>query len=333
MILLTGGLGFIGSHMAAILISAGRPFVILDNLSNSHIDVLERLQQLAGTTPLHFVQGDIRDPMALKQLFESYPITAVIHFAGLKAVSESIQKPLEYYDNNVLGMICLIKAMRDHNVYNIVFSSSAAVYGIPEQLPITESAATRPTTPYGESKLAGEQLLNALTLSDSRWKVVNLRYFNPTGAHPSGLLGENPRGIPMNLMPYLLQVATGQREFLSIYGGDYNTPDGTCVRDYLHVVDLVEGHLAALDYLEQQSTGFSLSLNLGRGAGISVLEMHRAFETAVGRELPYQIMPRRQGDTDQLFANPNLAQQTLGWQATRPVQAMCTDLWRYASSI
>ena len=333
MILLTGGLGFIGSHMAAILISAGRPFVILDNLSNSHIDVLERLQQLAGTTPLHFVQGDIRDPMALKQLFESYPITAVIHFAGLKAVSESIQKPLEYYDNNVLGMICLIKAMRDHNVYNIVFSSSAAVYGIPEQLPITESAATRPTTPYGESKLAGEQLLNALTLSDSRWKVVNLRYFNPTGAHPSGLLGENPRGIPMNLMPYLLQVATGQREFLSIYGGDYNTPDGTCVRDYLHVVDLVEGHLAALDYLEQQSTGFSLSLNLGRGAGISVLEMHRAFETAVGRELPYQIMPRRQGDTVQLYAEPAKARQLLCWQATRPVQAMCTDLWRYASSI
>lgn len=333
MILLTGGLGFIGSHMAAILISAGHPFVVFDNLSNSHLDVLQQLQKLAGATTLDFVQGDIRDPIALQQLFECYPITSVIHFAGLKAVSESIQKPLEYYDNNVLGMICLVKSMRDHGVYNIVFSSSAAVYGIPDQLPITESAAKRPTTPYGESKLAGEQLLNALTLSDSRWKVINLRYFNPTGAHPSGLLGENPRGTPMNLMPYLLQVATGKREFLSIYGNDYSTSDGTCIRDYLHVMDLVEGHLAGLHYLEQQPTGFSLSLNLGRGAGISVLEMHHAFESAVGRKLPYRIMQRRQGDTDQLYAEPSLAQQVLGWQATRSVETMCNDLWRYASSI
>lgn len=332
MILLTGGLGFIGSHMAATLISAGHPFVIFDNLSNSHLDVVDRLQKLAGAIPINFVQGDIRNPIALQQLFEHYPVTSVIHFAGLKAVSESIQKPLDYYDNNVLGMIFLIKAMLNFGVYNIVFSSSAAVYGTPEQLPITESAVTLPTTPYGESKLAGEQLLNAMVQSDSRWKVVNLRYFNPTGAHPSGLLGENPRGTPMNLMPYLLQVATGKREFLSVYGNDYNTSDGTCIRDYLHVMDLAEGHLAALNYLQQQPDGFSLSLNLGRGAGVSVLEMHHAFETAVGRELPYRIMPRRQGDTDQLFAEPSMAQQALGWKATRSVEIMCTDLWRYAST-
>ena len=329
--LVTGGLGFIGSHTVVELINNDHEVVIADNLINSKLEVLDKIYEITGVKP-NFFQIDVTDEAKVKDIFLNHKLDGVIHFAGLKAVSESIQKPLDYYDNNVLGMIFLIKAMLNFGVYNIVFSSSAAVYGTPEQLPITESAVTLPTTPYGESKLAGEQLLNAMVQSDSRWKVVNLRYFNPTGAHPSGLLGENPRGTPMNLMPYLLQVATGKREFLSVYGNDYNTSDGTCIRDYLHVMDLAEGHLAALNYLQQQPDGFSLSLNLGRGAGVSVLEMHHAFETAVGRELPYRIMPRRQGDTDQLFAEPSMAQQALGWKATRSVEIMCTDLWRYAST-
>lgn len=328
MILLTGGLGFIGSHMAALLIEKGEDFVIVDNLSNARVDVLSALEKMAGRQLL-FVKADIRDPIAINDIFCQYPISSVIHFAGLKSVNESIKKPIFYYDVNVAGTISLVQIMQQHQVFDMVFSSSAAIYGTPEQLPIVESSPKKPNTPYGETKWMCEQFLASVVQSDSRWRVVNLRYFNPIGAHPSGLIGENPLGVPMNLMPYLAQVVAKQRECLSVFGGDYPTPDGTCIRDYLHVMDLVKGHWSALKYLLCQPQGLNLALNLGRGCGISILEFISAFEKTTGQRVPFQIVERRQGDTAMLYASAKQAEQLLNWRTQLDMTEMCRSSWYF----
>ena len=329
MILVTGGTGYIGSHTCVALAQAAHDIVILDNLSNSQESVLDRLEILCGTRP-QFVHGDVRDAALLDRIFAGHPIRAVIHFAGLKAVGESVEKPLEYYDNNVHGTLELLAAMRRAGVKTLVFSSSATVYGDPASVPIREDFPRAATNPYGRSKLIIEDLLADLYHAEPDWRMARLRYFNPVGAHESGQIGENPQGIPNNLMPYMAQVATGQREFLNVFGNDYPTRDGTGIRDYLHVMDLAEGHLAALNYLNDK--GGLLTVNLGTGQGCSVLEMIKAFEHASGRRVPYRFAPRRPGDIAQCWADPTRASQLLGWKATRGLDTMCADAWRWQLS-
>ena len=330
MILVTGGTGYIGSHTCVALLQAGRDALLLDNLCNSQADVVDRLATLCGRRP-EFVVADVRDAAALDEVFDRHTIRAVIHFAGLKAVGESVAQPIEYYDNNVHGTLQLIAAMRRASVKTLVFSSSATVYGNPATLPIREDFPRSATNPYGRSKLIVEDILADLSSAEPDWRIARLRYFNPVGAHSSGLIGEAPQGTPNNLMPYIAQVATGQRASLNIWGNDWPTPDGTGVRDYIHVVDLAAGHLAALDYLEKHAG--LLTVNLGTGRGYSVLEMVRAFEQASGRPIPYNVAPRRQGDIAQCWADPTLARQLLGWQARRGVDEMCADAWRWQQSV
>jgi UDP-glucose 4-epimerase len=327
-VLLTGGAGYIGSHTAVECLAAGHEVVVFDNLSNSSVKSLERVAQIAGKA-VDFVQGDIRDRAALRELFARHAIDAVVHFAGLKAVGESVEKPLRYYDNNIAGSIALFETMAAAGVKSVVFSSSATVYGDPASVPITEDFPLSATNPYGGSKLFIETMLRDVAHADAGWKVALLRYFNPVGAHASGLIGEDPRGIPNNLMPYIAQVAVGRRAQLSVFGGDYPTPDGTGVRDYIHVVDLARGHVAALNKLAGL-TGVH-TWNLGTGRGVSVLEMVRAFEAASGKKVPYQIVARRAGDVAQCWADPARAAADLGWRAEYDLARMCADAWRWQS--
>jgi UDP-glucose 4-epimerase len=331
MILLTGGLGYLGSHMTAQMIELGHDVVLIDNLSNSKITVLDRLVKLTGRT-LPFVQIDVRDKVALRQVFSQYPIQQVVHFAGSKSVNESIQQPLDYYDNNVNGLISLLHIMKEAKVQTLVFSSTAAIYGEPEALPIAEDARQAPITPYGRSKQICEQILQDLSDAESGWRIAVLRYFNPAGAHTSGIIGEVPNGIPNNLVPYIAQVARGERPFLQIFGDDYNTVDGTGVRDFIHVQDLIEGHTKALSWLATQTQAFEI-LNLGRGEGVSVKQMLDAFSKAVGRELPYQVVARREGDSASVYADASYANTLLNWQATRSVDEMATDTWRFYENL
>lgn len=327
-VLLTGAAGYIASHTWLALQSAGFRVVGLDDFSNSSPEVLNRLQRLSGGAPV-FERADVGDEAALEALFARHPIDAVVHFAAFKAVGESVEKPLEYYRNNVGGLVALARTMQRHGCRSIVFSSSATVYGQPERLPITEDAPLSATNPYGATKLIGENLLRDLERADPQWRIALLRYFNPIGAHESGLIGEAPQGVPNNLMPYLTQVAIGQREHLRVFGDDYDTPDGTGVRDYIHVLDLADGHAAALRHL-LDGRG-SLTLNLGTGRGHSVLEVLRAFERASGREVPHVVMPRRAGDVAAMYADVTRARTVLGWQARRDIDAMCVDAWRWQS--
>ena len=327
MILVTGGAGYIGSHTCVALAAAGEPVLVLDNFCNSRAGVLARVGQITGAVP-QLVEGDVRDAALLQALFERHPIKAVIHFAALKAVGESVREPLRYYDNNVAGTVALLGAMQAAGVRSLVFSSSATVYGEPATVPIREDFPLSATNPYGWSKLMMEQVLADVDAAEpGQWRIARLRYFNPVGAHESGLIGEDPQDVPNNLLPYVAQVAAGQRERLSIYGNDYPTPDGTGVRDYIHVSDLAQGHVAALRYLEQHPG--LLTVNLGTGRPVSVLEMVRAFEQASGRAVPYQVVARRPGDVAQCWADPTLAQQLLGWRAHHGVERMCEDAWRW----
>ena len=325
MILVTGGAGYIGSHTCLQLLAAGHELVVLDNLSNSQPEALQRVQKLTGRQ-LQLVEGDIRDETMLDAVFR-YPISAVIHFAGLKAVGESVAEPLRYYDNNVAGTLSLLKAMKKHGCKTLVFSSSATVYGDPASVPIREHFPLSATNPYGRSKLMIEDMLRDLAHAEPDWRMAILRYFNPVGAHDSGQIGENPNGIPNNLMPFITQVAVGKRAQLSVFGNDYATHDGTGVRDYIHVVDLARGHLCALDKLQQQAG--LLTVNLGTGQGYSVLDMVKAFEQASGRTIAYTITPRRPGDVAACYADPAQAEQLLGWRAEKTLADMCADSWRW----
>ncbi|AYC31464.1 UDP-glucose 4-epimerase GalE [Pseudomonas cavernae] len=328
-ILVTGGAGYIGSHTTLALLEAGFEVVVLDNLCNSSPESLRRVEQICGKAPV-FIQGDIRDRELLDDLFSQHRIGAVLQFAGLKAVGESVQKPLDYYDNNVSGSVTLCQAMAQAGVFRLVFSSSATVYGEPAQMPIREDFPTGvPTNPYGRSKLMVEELLKDLAHSNPRWSIALLRYFNPVGAHQSGLIGEDPNGIPNNLLPYVSQVAIGKLAQLSVFGDDYPTPDGTGVRDYIHVLDLAAGHLKALQAISQKA-GLNI-WNLGTGTGYSVLEMIRAFELASGQAVPYQIVARRPGDIAECWADPAKAALELGWKAERGLEAMMADTWRWQS--
>lgn len=329
MILVTGGAGYIGTHAVLELLQAGHEVLVLDDLCNGSKVALDRVEQLAGRT-LQFVKGDVRNRSLLKALFASYPITSVLHLAGLKAVGESVREPLRYYETNVSGSIALCQAMAEAGVFKLVFSSSATVYGDSPRMPITENCPTGlPASPYGQSKLMAENVLKGLAESDPRWSIALLRYFNPIGAHESGLIGEDPNGIPNNLLPYMLQVAVGRRQQLNIYGADYPTPDGTGVRDYIHVVDLAKGHLKALERLEQVH-GVS-TWNLGTGRGYSVRQMITAFEEVIGRPLPHVLKARRPGDIAQCWSDPSKARDDLGWEAQRDLLAMLTDAWRWQS--
>lgn len=329
-VLLTGGCGYIGSHVCAELLGRGFAVSCYDNLANSSTEAIDRVSIIAGNTTRVF-QGDIRFKDSLRHALHQSKAQAVLHFAGLKAVGESVADPLAYYDNNVGGTICLLEAMREVGVSTLVFSSSATVYGIPQRLPLAEDHARSTTSPYGRTKLIVEDILEDLYASDNSWRIARLRYFNPVGAHPSGLIGEDPRGTPNNLMPYICQVATGRRGKLSVYGADYPTPDGTGIRDYIHVQDLAAGHLAALDYLLRRKGGEFLTANLGTGRGFSVLEMVHAFEKVTGQRLPYEIVARRPGDVPACYADATLASSLLGWQATRGLEEMCADAWRWQS--
>ena len=329
-ILVTGGAGYIGSHTCIELISAGYDVVVVDNLCNSCKEALDRVEKIVGKT-IKFYEADIRDAEAMKNIFEEEDIDAVIHFAGLKSVGESVAKPLEYYDNNIAGTLVLCDAMRNAGVKNIIFSSSATVYGDPAFVPITEECPKgQCTNPYGWSKSMLEQILTDLHTADSEWNVVLLRYFNPVGAHKSGTIGENPKGIPNNLMPYITQVAVGKLECLGVFGDDYDTPDGTGVRDYIHVVDLALGHVKALKKIEEKA-GVKV-YNLGTGNGYSVLDMVKAFGKACGKEIPYQIKARRPGDIASCYADPTKAKEELGWVAERGLDEMCEDSWRWQSN-
>ena len=328
-ILVTGGAGYIGSLTCVQLLAAGHVPVLLDNLHNAKAAVVDRIAQVAGTRPV-FVRGDVRDRALLERLLREHAIDAVIHFAGLKAVGESVAQPLSYYDVNVHGTLVLLAAMRATGVKTLVFSSSATVYGDAQVMPLREDAPTSATNPYGRSKLMVEQVLADVATSEPGWSLTALRYFNPVGAHPSGRLGEDPQGVPNNLMPFIAQVAVGRREFLSVYGKDYPTPDGTGVRDYIHVMDLADGHLAALDHGHGRA-GLHV-FNLGTGSGVSVRQMLAAFGAACGRELPHRIAPRRPGDVAACWADPAKAQAELGWRAVRDLQAMCEDTWRWQSA-
>jgi UDP-glucose 4-epimerase len=325
-ILVTGGTGYIGSHTCVELLAAGHDVVVVDNLSNSRQAVGEQVRRISGRDFV-FVEADIRDRAAMAAVFAAHAIDAVVHFAGLKAVGESVAQPLRYYDNNVNGSLVLFETMQAAGVKTLVFSSSATVYGDPASVPILEHFPLSATNPYGRSKLMIEEMLRDLALADPDWRIALLRYFNPVGAHDSGLIGEEPNGIPNNLVPYIAQVADGRRAALSVYGGDYPTPDGTGVRDYIHVVDLAVGHVKTLAKLA--TAPGVLTYNLGTGRGNSVLEMVRAFEQACGKPIPYNIVARRPGDIASCYADPSLARDELGWSADRDVAQMCADAWRY----
>ncbi|MBG9390080.1 UDP-glucose 4-epimerase GalE [Caenimonas aquaedulcis] len=327
-ILLTGGAGYIGSHTCVALAHAGYTPVILDNFSNSHPGVLERLHRIIGK-PVACEEGDVLDTKLVEAVMRKHQIAGVVHFAGDKAVGESVAKPLKYFRNNIGGAMSLVEAMQATGCHTLVFSSSATVYGDPASVPIREDFPRGHTNPYGHTKLVIEDMLTAIAAAEPAWRVAILRYFNPVGAHESGLIGEDPSGVPNNLMPFVSQVALGKRAHLQVFGDDYPTPDGTGVRDYIHVIDLAEGHVAALKALME--TGKSLAVNLGTGRGHSVLELVRAFEAASGRPVPYQIAPRRAGDVAQCYADPALAQSLLGWRASRTLEQMCADSWRWQS--
>lgn len=332
MILITGGAGYVGTHTLIELSNADYDYVVYDNLCNASYDALKRVEKVTGKSVV-FVRGDIRDKEKLQEVFESYAIDAVIHFAGLKAVGESVEKPLEYYDNNVNGTLVLLDVMRKKGCKTLVFSSSATVYGEPKTMPIREDFPTGDVTnPYGRTKYFIEEILKDLYNSDNSWKIAILRYFNPVGAHESGLIGEDPKGIPNNLMPYIAQVASGKLEKLRVFGGDYPTKDGTGVRDYIHVVDLALGHLKAIEYLAQKNPQHNpLIVNLGTGQGYSVLEMLEAYEKATKKELAYEIVGRREGDIAECYADPSFAKKIIGWSATRGVEQMCESVAKWVS--
>ncbi len=327
-VLVTGGAGYIGSHTVVLLIEAGHEVVIFDNFSNASKESVTRVEQIVGKK-IDVIEGDIRSEDNLKHVFDTHAIDAVIHFAGLKAVGESVEKPLEYYDNNVNGTVTLCRVMQQYGCKSIIFSSSATVYGDPATTPIKEDFPTSATNPYGRSKLFIEEILRDVYGSDNSWKIVLLRYFNPVGAHPSGLIGEDPNGIPNNLMPFIAQTAVGKRKILRVFGNDYPTKDGTGVRDYIHVMDLAAGHVKALEKL----TGFNevMTINLGTGTGYSVLEMVKAFEAASGKLVPYTIAPRRAGDIAICYADPSYAKKVLEWEAIYGIEKMCEDSWRWQS--
>lgn len=328
-ILVTGGAGYIGSHTVILLIEAGYEVVIFDNFCNASKESIRRVEKIVAQK-ITIVEGDVRNKEDLHNVFNSHNIEAVIHFAGLKAVGESVEKPLKYYDNNVNGTAVLCEVMAEHGCRSIVFSSSATVYGDPHTTPILENFPLSATNPYGRSKLFVEEILRDLYISDNAWKIVLLRYFNPVGAHQSGTIGEDPNGIPNNLMPFIAQTAVGKRASLSVFGGDYNTPDGTGVRDYIHVMDLADGHVKALDKIAKISD--VLTVNLGTGNGYSVLDMVKAFEQASGKKVPYEIVTRRAGDIAECFADPSYAKKILGWEAKKSIKEMCTDSWRWQSN-
>lgn len=328
-LLVTGGAGYIGTHTTLQLLEAGHDVVVLDNLSNSNLEALRRVETLANRS-VTFYEGDILDRSLLDSIFDEHSIDAVIHFAGLKAVGESVSEPLRYYENNVVGTTVLLQAMTDHDVKRIVFSSSATVYGLPETTPIDESFPLSATNPYGRTKLMIEEILRDVSIADPSWSIALLRYFNPIGAHESGRIGEDPFDIPNNLMPYITQVAVGRLNELSVFGDDYDTPDGTGVRDYIHVVDLADGHLKALDYV-MVHTGAE-AFNLGTGTGYSVLDLVHAFEAESGKAVPYQVTPRRPGDIGICFADPSKSKQVLGWEAKHDVRAMCRDAWNWQAN-
>lgn len=328
-ILVTGGTGFIGSHTSVALIDAGYDVIVLDNLENSDASVITRIGQICAREPV-FIEGDIRDRALLEEIFQQHSISAVMHFAGFKAVGESVEKPLDYYENNVGGTLDLLAAMQQAEIQTIVFSSSCTVYGDPDSVPITENFPRSFTNPYGASKLMIEDILADLYHAQPGWRIGRLRYFNPVGAHKSGLIGEDPKGIPNNLMPLISQAAAGLRSEVSVFGDDYATRDGTGVRDYIHVVDLANGHLAALDYLNQNQE--MLTVNLGTGHGASVLEMINAFEMVNDCQVPYRITARRPGDIAEAWADTSLANQLLGWQAIQTLEDMCRDAWRWQTN-
>ena len=329
-ILVTGGAGYIGSHTVLELLNANYNITVLDNLSNSSALSLERVQEITGKS-LEFINGDITDESLLEEVFESKCFSAVLHFAGLKSVSESTLEPLTYYKNNIKGTLSLLEAMDKAKCRNFVFSSSATVYGNQEKLPIAENSSRSVINPYGRSKLVIEKILEDIQKANSEWKIINLRYFNPVGAHSSGLIGENPLGKPNNLMPYIVEVASGKKEFLSIYGNDYLTKDGTGIRDYIHVVDLALGHLSALEYLLNKTDGEILAINLGTGNGISVLEMVKMFEKISGKKVPYIFTDRRNGDVAACYADVTKAREILNWKASLDLENMCKDTWNWQS--
>ena len=327
-VLLPGGAGFIGSHTAVELLNAGEEIVIIDNFSNSKSQVLEAIRKITGKD-FKFYEMNYMDREKLEKVFKENEINAVMNFAGYKAVGESVKKPIEYYTNNVSGALVLLDVMKKYNCKKFIFSSSATVYGDPETIPITEECKTGETTnPYGTSKLFIEQILKDLYKSDNTWDICILRYFNPIGAHESGLIGEEPQGVPNNLMPYIARVANGTLKELSVFGNDYNTPDGTGVRDYIHVVDLAKGHVKALEKLNKEGKGLYI-YNLGTGKGYSVLDMVKAFEKATGKKVPYKIAPRRVGDIATCYADPKKAKEELGWEAEKTLEDMCLDSWNY----
>lgn len=331
-ILVTGGAGYIGSHTLIELHKAGYDFVVYDNLSNSSKESIKRVEKIIDKNII-FEEGDIRDIKKLDEVFKKYSIQSVIHFAGLKAVGESVEKPLEYYDNNIVGTLKLLEVMKKNNCKKIVFSSSATVYGNPQEMPIKENFPIGGTTnPYGTSKYMIERILEDLYISDNSFKIAILRYFNPVGAYESGEIGEDPNGIPNNLMPFITQVAVGKREFLSVFGSDYDTIDGTGVRDYIHVVDLAYGHVKAIDYLNNSDEIEPLKVNLGTGKGYSVLEMVKAFEKASGQKINYKLVDRRAGDIAKCYADPSAAKELLGWEAKKSIDDMCADSWRWQSN-
>lgn len=330
-IFITGGAGYIGSHTAVVLLDAGYDVVIFDDFSNSHPEAVRRIERITGRR-VTLIEGDVRDRDTLIKAISEHNCEAVIHFAGKKAVGESVQKPLLYYDHNVVGSLRLLEAMRATNVKTLVFSSSATVYGDPQRLPYSEDHALAPTSPYGRTKLFTEEILRDLFSAEPGWRIAALRYFNPVGAHPSGLIGEDPNGMPNNLMPFITQVAVGKLNKLRVFGADYPTSDGTGVRDYLHVMDLADGHLAALQALTAPDAGPQCeAYNLGTGEGVSVLEMLHAFEASSGQAVPFEIVGRRPGDLAAYWADPSKAQRLLGWRARRTLAEMCTDAWRWQS--
>lgn len=328
-VLLTGGAGYIGSHTCVSLLEAGYRVVIVDDLSNSSEKAVDRVRQLADGD-LEFHRVDLRDEVSLDTVVRNAGIDSVIHFAALKAVGESVREPLRYYDVNIGGTVSLLQVLQRHGVRDFVFSSSATVYGIPESVPLREDARIGANNPYGRTKVLIEQMLEDVAVSDPSWRIVSLRYFNPVGAHPSGQIGEDPQGVPNNLMPFVMQVAVGRHPEVVVFGDDYPTPDGTCIRDYIHVVDLAEGHLAALAHLGEIE-GYR-AVNLGTGGGSSVLEVIEEASRAVGRPIPHRIGPRRPGDAPSTFADPSLAHELLGWKATRDLADMCADSWRWQSA-